>query len=131
MKEKLTEVWEKCETKQLAQIFSKYMESIGAKKYDGRRKDNSNTYMADGKSTAWNRVECYYFKGVAGFGNEELDITLRKRSGNYLIIGKKRKRAFEVDWDGICNYDEKLLNEIMTEHKALFDTLFKVIGDVA
>lgn len=128
MKEKLTNLWKTCETKQLAEIFETYMKSIGVRKWDGRRKDNRNTYLADGKSTGWNRFTCYYHKDSPSYGDEDLLIVLRKRAGDYLIIGKRGDRAFEVDYSGIKHYDENLLNEILQEHKGLFDTLFGTEG---
>jgi hypothetical protein len=123
VKEKLTEVWKSCETKQLAKIFEDYMKSIGVRKRDGKRKDNSNSYMIDGKSTAWNRVQCYYHKDNEKYASEDLLIVLRKRSGDYLIIERLSKRAFEVDYHGVITYDESRLKEIIDEHKPLFDAL--------
>ena len=127
MKDQLIKLWKTCDTRQLAKIFEKYMKSIGVKKYDGRRKDNNDTYLVDGVSTSWNRVQCYYHKGPTKFGNENLLIVLRKRAGDYFIIERKSKRAFEVDYHGVIEYDEKLLNEIISDHKPLFDTLFKLV----
>lgn len=123
---KLTEVWKTCETKQLAKIFKEYMEGIGAEKWDSRRKDNLNTFFIDGKSTGWNRATCYFYKESANYANHNLEIVLRKRAGNYLIVGRKGERAFEVDYSGIRHYDETLLNEIMEEHKPLFDKLISI-----
>ncbi len=128
LKEKLTKVWQLCETKQLAEMFEKYMKSIGVRKYDGRRKDNNNTYMTDGNCTRWNRVQCYYHKDSVKYSKENLVIVLRKRAGNYFIIERKGIRAFEVDHSGISCYEENLLNEIMKEHKPLFDSLIKLVG---
>lgn len=126
MKDKLAKVWETCETEQLAVIFENYMKSLGVKKIHPRRKDNRNTYLIDGKSTDWNRVQCYYHKDSEKFAEENLLIVLRKRAGDYLIIGKHGERAFEVDYSGIRHYDEKLLAEILEEHKPLFDKLLKL-----
>lgn len=126
MQEKLVKLWHNCETKQLASVFENYMKQIGTNKYDSRRKDNSNTFLIDGKNTNWNRVECFYYVGLNNYGEENLLIVLRKKAGNYFIIGRKGERAFEVDHSGIRNYDETLLNAIMDEHKALFDELFKL-----
>lgn len=127
MQGKLEKIWKSCETKQLAKIFEDYMESIGVRKYSNRRKDNTNTYMIDGKSTNWNRVQCYYHKDSAKYCEENLLLVLRKRSGDYFIIGRKEERAFEVDYSGIRHYKEKLLNEILEEHKPLFDALFETV----
>ena len=122
MIEKLIKLWKTYETKQLANVFEQYMKSIGVKKYDSRRKDNSNTYLIDGKSTNWDRVQCYYHKDSQKYGEEDLLIALRKRAGNYLIIGRQSNRsAFEIDYSDIKHYDEVLLNEIIKEHKPLFE----------
>lgn len=128
MKEELTKVWQLCETKQLAAVFEEYMKSIGVRKYDGRRKDNNNTYMIDGRSTNWNRVQCYYYKDSTKYEDRNLLIVLRIRAGNYFIVERKCERAFEVDYRGIRHYDQTLLNEIIKEHKLLFDNLLKVIN---
>jgi hypothetical protein len=126
MQEKLINLWKVCDTKQLANIFEEYMKSIGVRKHDSRRKDNTNTYMIDGKSTEWNRVQCFYHKDSIEYCHEDLLIVLRKRSGNYFIIQRKNERAFEFDYSGLRHYDEKLLKEIMEDHKPLFDLLFYI-----
>lgn len=128
MKEKLIKIWKSCETKQLAAVFEEYMKSLGIRKYDGRRKDNSNTYMIDGSSTNWNRVQCFYFKDSIRYEDRSLLIVLRKRSGNYFIVEKECIRAFEIDYSGTRHYDQTLLSEIIKEHKLLFDNLLKVIN---
>lgn len=128
MKEKLIEVWKSCKTKQLATVFENYMKSIGVRKHDDRRNDNTNTYMIDGNSTGWNRVQCYYHKDSEKYAEENLLIVLRKKAGDYFIIERKGERAFEVDYSGIRHYEEELLNEIVREHKPLFDTLLKIIS---
>ena len=125
MIEKLTNVWKQLKTKQLAKIFEEYMQSIGVEKRKGKRKDNSNTYMIDGKATNWNRVQCYYHKESERYGHENLLLVLRKRAGNYFIIQQKGIRAFEVDYKGLASYDRYYLDEIIKEHKPLFDKLFE------
>lgn len=45
-----------------------------------------------------------------------------------MIIERKGERAFEVDYSGIRHYDETLLNQIVEDHRALFDSLFKIIN---
>ena len=116
--------YRKRETVELAWIFEKYMKDIGAKKLDKRRKDCSHTYLIDGKSTNWNRVECYYHKeNDSRYGKENLSITLRKRSGSYFLIERKLRRAFEISEDEVICLDKELLNEIVEEHKALFEML--------
>ncbi|GAA0076159.1 hypothetical protein UT300005_05370 [Clostridium sp. CTA-5] len=111
------------DTKELARVFVEYMISIGVRKFDRRRKDKVNTYSVDGDSTGWNRVECYYHKDSIKYCEEDLDITLRKRSGYYLIIGRKGERAFERSYDSIVHYDYKLFNEIVQDHQKLFQML--------
>lgn len=125
IKKQLTSVWRNCKTKQLAKIFEDYMKSIGAEK-SKVQDDKINTYLIDGKSTNWNRIQCYYRKDSAKFWDCDLVLVLRKEAGDYFIIEKKTKRAFEVDYSGVRNYDEALLNEIMQEHKALFDILLQL-----
>lgn len=113
MKNVLIKVLKQCETKELANIFESYIKSIGVKKLDRRRKNNSNTYSIYGDCTNWNRVECYYYKNSTEYGQQNLDITLRKRAGYYLIVAKNGIRAFECSWDNkIIHYNEELLNEI-------------------
>ena len=124
MQEKLTELWKTCETKQLAKIFKEYMEGMGLKKWDGRKKDNLDTYYVDGKDTNWNRVTCYCYRDTASYANHNLEIVLRKRGGSYLIVGKQGVRAFEVDYRGVLHYEIKLLEEILEEHRPLFDELW-------
>ncbi len=127
-KDILFELLQKCETNQLANIFENYMKSIGVKKLDRRRKDNANTYSIYGDCTNWNRVECYYYKDSTEYSEEDLDITLRKRAGYYLIIGRKGEVAFERSYDSVVHYDEKLLDEIIKEHRPLFDELIKIVS---
>lgn len=126
MIEKLTNVWKWLGTKQLANAFKDHMIIKGVQKHDSRRKDNHNTYMIDGKSTNWNRVQCYYHKDSEKYCEENLLLVLRKEAGNYFIVQRKNDRAFEVDYSGIRHYDEKLLNEIYSEHQMLFDKLFEI-----
>ena len=121
--EKLTSLWKTRETKQLAKIFKDYMESIGAKKWNSKRKDNLNTYLIDGKSTDWNRATCYYYKECANYADENISMVLRKRGGSYLIIAKRGIRAFEVDYHRVLHYEEELLKDIIEEHKPLFASL--------
>lgn len=69
----------------------------------------------------------FYYKDCVNYADEDLSIVLRKEAGNYLIIQRKGKRAFEIDYSGLKHYDEKLLNEIMNDHKPLFDKLLGLI----
>lgn len=133
MEKKFIELLDALETKSLAYIFKGIMESQKIRKYDGRRRDNTNTYYADGRCDNWNRVFCIYYKDSTEPGEEDLEITLRKRAGYYLIVERKNKRAVEVTWSIKANgivvstYDEELLNEILKDHKKLFETLFKLV----
>jgi hypothetical protein len=125
---KLKDVWEKCGTRQMAKIFEEYMASIGVKKYDPRRNNNHGTCLIDGKSTNWNRVQCHYYKDSTMYCEEDLLLVLRKKAGDYFIIQRGEVRAFECDHRGVINYDESLLNEIVKDHKPLFDTLLSIAG---
>lgn len=133
MEEKLIKLLDVLETKSLAYIFKSVMERQGIRKYDGRKKDNTNTYYADGKCDNWNRVFCIYYKDSTKPGEENLEITLRKRAGYYLIIERKEERTVEVTWSAkqgkviLLTYNEKLFDEILKDHKILFDLLFKLI----
>ncbi|EJT5919105.1 zinc ribbon domain-containing protein [Clostridium perfringens] len=129
MKDKLLKIWQLSNTKQFAGIFEEYMKELGVRKYDGRRKDNSNSYLIDAKSTGWNRVQCFYHKDSTEYGEENLLVVLRKEAGNYFIIQRKGERAFESDYSGIRHYDEELMKEILGEHRILFDKFFEAIGD--
>lgn len=122
-KDEVYKILDAYETKELAEVFAKYMKRIGVKKLDRRRKDKLNTYTAEGDCTNWNRVECYYHKDSIKYGQEDLDITLRKRCGYYLIIGRKGDRAFERSYDKVVHYDEKLFNEIVQDYKMLFQMI--------
>ena len=126
MIEKLTKVWKQLGTKQFANVFKAYMITLGVKEHDSRRKVNLNTYMIDGKSTNWNRVQCYYHKDSEKYCEENLLLVLRKEAGNYFIVQRRDERAFEIDYSGLRHFDEKLLKEIYSEHKMLFDKLFEI-----
>lgn len=127
IKENLFKLADVCETKQLADIFSRYMRSIGVRKLDRRKKNNINTYLADGSCTNWNRVECYHYNKSINYSEEILDITLRKRAGFYLIIGKEGERAFERSFNEIVHYDKDLLYKIIKEYEPLFEKLFQLV----
>ncbi|HBJ2623429.1 TPA: zinc ribbon domain-containing protein [Clostridium botulinum] len=134
MEENFIKLLDALETKSLAYIFKGIMESQGVRKYDGRRKDNTNTYYADGRCDNWNRVFCIYYKDSTEPGEEDLEITLRKKSGYYLIVERENKRAIEVTWSiktngiEVSSYDKELLNEILKDHKNLFNVMFNLIG---
>lgn len=120
----LTDYLNNHDTKELAITFESYMESIGARKQDRRKKDNSNTYLIDGDSTNWNRVECYYHKdNDLKFGNEEFEIVMRKRAGYYLLIQSKGERPFETDGRRTLQYDEELMKEIVKKFSGFFAML--------
>ena len=89
-------------------------------KSDMRRNDNFNTYWVDGKSERWHRTMCHYYKNTKVFANDDIGIILRKRGGHYLIVQRNGKRAFEMDYRGIIEYDEELLKEIINDHTKLF-----------
>lgn len=127
MIDELTRYYKELETKQLADMFIQYMQELGIKKCDMRRKDNFNTYWVDGKSENWNRTMCYYYKDTEVFSKDDIGIILRKRGGHYLIVQRKMKRAFEIDYRGIITYDEELLKDILRDHGRLFEMLSESI----
>lgn len=115
------------ETKQLAKIFRKYVKEQNIKKFDGRKKDNNNTYFVEGNDEGWDRVICMVtdYKDFTG-----IEIVLRKRAGRYLIVRYGARTVFEADFDGRNRksyFDKLLFNEIYKNHKALFDELFRLI----
>lgn len=124
----LEEYYKNHDTKDLALLFERYMQEIGAKKLDRRRKDTSNTYQISGDSTNWNRVECYYYKNSGdyqGYGKFSFCITLRKRAGDYLMIeigdkNEKIKIPYEISFGKIIHYDKELLTDLIKEHPKLF-----------
>jgi len=126
IKDRLTQVWENGKPKQFAKIFKEYAISRGLEQVNNETKDYSNKYLALSTcgGITWNRVNCYYMLEKERFGNENLAITLRKKSGSYFIIERNGERAFEVDYSGIRHYKEELLNEIIEEHKPFFEILF-------
>ena len=105
----MMDVYKNLETKEVANIFKIYMEGLHARKYNERRKDNSN------------RVECYYHKeNDTEVGHEDLRFILRKRQGKYLIVERNGKRAFEISYGNVISHDKELLAEIARDHGVLF-----------
>lgn len=127
IKDKLYKLLDILETKQLAKIFKDGMEAKGIRKLDRRRKDNSKVYMIDGDTTNWNRVECYYRTDNKDWNNSDLEITLRKRAGYYLILEYKGERVFERSWNDIVYYNEEGVNELVGTYKKFFDELFNLV----
>lgn len=127
IKDKLYKLLDVLETKQLAEIFKNGMESKCIRKLDRRRKDNSEVYMIYGKTTNWNRVECYYRTDNKEWNNSELAITLRKRAGYYFILEYKGERVFERSWDNLVYYNEEGVKEVVEKYKKLFDELFGLV----
>lgn len=128
IEEILKRYYEKYDTKDLALLFDSYMREIGATKLDRRKKDTSNTYDINGDSTGWNRVECYYYKNSGDYkiyGKFDFCITLRKRSGSYLLIevgspSGEIKRPYEISYGKVVNYDKDLLIDLVKRHPKLF-----------
>lgn len=128
IEEILKQCYETCDTKDLALLFESYMKEMGAKKLDRRRKDTSNTYWIEGNSTGWNRVECYYYKNSGDwekYGKFEFCITLRKRSGSYLLIevgspSGDIKRPYEISYGEVVHYNKDLLEDLIKRHPKLF-----------
>lgn len=123
--------YRKKDTKDLATLFKRYMVEIGAKKLDRRRKDTSNTYLVDGDSTNWNRVECYYYRNSGDYrkhGQFEFCIVLRKRAGSYLLIeignpDYSIARPYEISCGKVIHYNRELLTGLVKRHPKLFDMM--------
>lgn len=127
MKDKLRRLLSVLETKQLAKIFKKYAKDQNIKKFDGRKKDNNNTYFVEGKDEGWDRVICMItdYKGFNG-----IEIVLRKRAGRYLIVRLGAKTVFETEFNNgnrKTYYDRLIFDELYKQHKSLFDELFELI----
>lgn len=128
VEEILKQYYEVYDTRDLALLFEAYMKELGATKLDRRKKDTSNTYIIDGDSTHWNRVECYYYKNSDDwkeYGKFNFCITLRKRSGDYLLIeigspDGDIKRPYEISYDKVLRYDKALMKELIKQHPKLF-----------
>lgn len=115
------------ETKQLANIFKTYMKERNIRKFDGRKKENNNTYFVYGKDEAWDRVYCIYYNDK---NFNDIDIVFRKRAGLYLILKRGQKIIFEHSFNGTTfntYYDEVLFNQMNEEHNTFFNELFNLI----
>lgn len=127
MKDKLIGLIDKLETRQLANIFKYYMEENNIRKFDNRRKDNSNTYFTYGKDEGWDRVYCIYCndKDV-----NDIEIVFRKRAGLYLTIKRGSRAILDHYFNGVrfnTYYDEILFNKLYEDYKGFFDELFKLL----
>lgn len=137
IEEILKQYYETYDTKDLALLFENYMREIGAKRLDRRRKDTSNTYQIDGDSTNWNRVECYYYKNSGDwqiYGKFDFCITMRKRSGSYLLIevgspSGDIKRPYEISYGKVISYDKELMEVLIKRHPKLFAMMCGEDGD--
>lgn len=56
-------------------------------------------------------------------GKNELNITLRKKAGYYLIIEYNRHRIFECE-PKVIVLDEDILKNVLIKYKDLFDRIF-------
>lgn len=127
MKDKLIKLIDVLETKQLATIFTTYMKEKNIKKFDGRRKENSNTYFVYGKDEGWDRVYCIYYNNI---DVNDIDIVFRKRAGRYLVIKRGLETVFEHSYGQTVfniHYNEFLFNKMYEENKSLFNELFKLL----
>lgn len=115
----------------LEHTFETYCERNGIRKYDGRMKDNDDTYQIGREGAA--RVECVIYGKSKGEDRAidretKLQIVLRKIGGEYLIITDKRigveKRAVEVMMpDKVLNYQPERVRALMRAYKGLFDMM--------
>lgn len=122
LEQKLIKVYNEWTTRKLGKVFEEYAKSIGLRKWDGRRNDNSNTYFAEGKDEGWDRVICQVHDPIDS--SKQVQIVLRKYT--YFLIQRGNKRIFEYDYKkGTVDYDEEQLNKVINTHENLFDMLFK------
>lgn len=122
LKDKLVGFYRTWTTRKLAKAFSEYAKSLGLRKWDGRRNDNSNTFFTEGKDEGWDRVIC----SIVDPEKKEQHIQIVLRKYSYLLIQVGEKRIFEYDSKkDLIECDDEMLKEAMKNHKALFDVLLK------
>lgn len=120
VKEKLMNIYLNCSTRKFAKVFSEYAESRNISKWDSRKKDNSNSYYAEGKDEYWDRVDCSIYLPK----NEELSLHIVLRKKSYLFIVFQDETIFEYDRiEGIKTYEEEKLNKALEVHRKLFNML--------
>ena len=124
MEEKLIKIWKIYSVNRMISNFANYAEKNGFIKWDCRRKDNTKTYYCDKKSTNGNRATCQLrVSNSPIYAHPNIEIVLRKESGNYFIIAFNGVRAFEVDYRrGVISFNKKLLNEHLNELENIFCT---------
>ena len=78
--------------------------------------------------TGNSRIECYYYKNSGDwqkYGTFDFCITLRKRSGSYLLIevgspSGNIKRPYEISYGKVIRYDKDLMEDLVKRHPKLF-----------
>ncbi len=112
----------------LAKLFENYMQGIGARKLDCRKKDTANTYKIARSSTDGNQVECYYYKNSGtwrDYGKFAFRITLRKEKENCFLIDigstdAEIKRLYEISYGTVLCYEKEQLLKLVRQHPELF-----------
>lgn len=113
--------------KDLAVLFENYMQGIGARKLDRRRKDTANTYrIASGIN--WNWAECYYYKNSGDWQENKkftFSIKFSKIPVSYLLIESgsydvEIKRLYEIAFGTVLYYDRESLLKLVRQHPELF-----------
>lgn len=120
IQEKLLKIYFNCSTRKFEKVFSEYAESRNISKWDGRKKDNSNSYYAGGEDEYWDRVICNIYLPK----NEELSLHMVLRKNSYFFITSRDETIFEYDRrEGIKTYEEEKLNKTLELHRKLFNML--------
>lgn len=111
----------------LAENFGKWGDRYGYRSYNGRRKDNRNTYSVAGKCYEWHKVECELYGEDQN--HPKLMIIMRKEAGLYLIITYEDRHIIEMDYNGkdgefrVLRDDEDAMWQAYAEYRTLFDML--------
>ena len=109
-------------TTKLRTTFDEYVKEKGFEKWD-YGKNNKMYYYSEYDSKRRARTICRFKDDL-----HELNITLRKKSGYYLIIELDRKRIFECDPNILVNEKEKM-NDVLERYNELFKKIFKLIKE--
>ena len=109
-------------TTKLRTTFDEYVKGKGFKKWN-YGKENKMYYCSEYDCKRRLRTICRFKDDL-----HELNITLRKKSGYYLIIELDRKRIFECDPDILVNEKEKM-KYVLERYGDLFEKIFNLLKE--
>ena len=109
-------------TTKLRTTFDEYVKGKGFKKWN-YGKENEMYYCSEYDCKRRLRTICRFKDDL-----HELNITLRKKSGYYLIIELDRKRIFECDPDILVNEKEKM-KYVLERYGDLFEKIFNLLKE--